>query len=107
MPTSFSRCVGFFFFGLCGLGGSGLRCGWFRIFGARGACGVATTPAVGAWMRRGEKGHPKSRKTEKHAGSMRKPTRLFEAHLGIFSGLVDQGLVARCFTVLQGGSVPA
>ena len=39
----------------------------------------------------------------KHAGNMklRKTSRLFEAHLGIFSGLVDQGLVARCVRVLQ------
>ena len=26
---------------------------------------------------------------------------MFEAHLGIFSGLVDQGVVARCVRVLQ------
>ena len=71
----------------------------------KGACGVATTPAVGEWMRRGEKGHPKSRKKlekktpRKH--EIQETSRLFEAHLGIFSGLVDQGLVARCFRVLQ------
>ena len=29
----------------------------------KGACGVATTPAVGEWMMTGEKGYPKSRKT--------------------------------------------
>ena len=41
--------------------------------------------------------------SKKHAENMkiRKTSRLFEAHLGIFSGLVDQGLVARCVRVLQ------
>ena len=55
-------------------------------------------------MRRGRKKDlRKVEKLEKHAGSMKfgKTLRLFEAHLGIFSGLVDQGLVARCFRVLQ------
>ena len=101
-PTSFSTTWALF--GLCGLGGSGLRCGWFRVFGAR------EPPAAGEWLRRGEKGHPKCIKNSKNTRKnmkIKKTSRLFEAHLGIFSGLVDQGLVARCFTVLQGASVPS
>ena len=52
---------------------------------------------------RAKKDTRKVDKLEKHAGivKFRKTSRLFEAHLGIFSGLVDQELVARCFRVLQ------
>ena len=44
------------FFGLCGLGGSGLRCGWFRIFGAR--VPAALQQAVRVCMRRTRKRIP-------------------------------------------------
>ena len=75
----------------------------------KAACGVATTQAVGSWMRRRKRTPEKLKNSKKHAGSMKsgKTLRLFEARLGTFSGLVDQGLVARCFRVLHRGSVPA
>ena len=59
----------------------------------------------GEGVEMGEKGHPKKWKNiQKNIRKKRETQillRLFEALLGIFSGLADQGLVARCFTVLQ------
>ena len=100
---AFTMCR-FFFMVFAGLAVLGFGAFFFSVSLGHGGLRCCTTPVVGEWMRRGEKGHPKSRKTRnKHAGNMklRKTSRLFEAHLGIFSGLVDQGLVARCVRVLQ------
>ena len=68
----------------------------------KGACGVVAS-CRGMDEEWAEKDTRKVGKLEKHAGNMkfRKTSRMFEAHLGIFSGLVDQGLVGRCVRVLQ------
>ena len=54
--------VSVFFMVFAGLAVLGFGAFFFPYLWGKVACGVATTQAVGEWMRRGEKGHPKSRK---------------------------------------------
>ena len=103
-PTSFSRCVAFFFlvWVFAGLAALGFGAGGFVSLG-QGCLWCCNNTSCGGLDEEGaKKDTRKVEKLEKHAGSMKfgKTLRLFKAHLGIFSGLVDQGLVARCFRVL-------